>query len=293
LSDEDLAELQPGELNAYQNGGVQGLADFRRDMRLLNSLTTSGRTGDDTGGDTTTTSTVVGGAGNDVTLPGGVQLASTGDGVFRTDVGGTPIFADSKNAATVTVPFGYTLLSSSEADNKPEGAYYDITANAWFKPSTDLADLTSGDTIKSDVDLFNSSLGDLDTLDNTNRTTDDFADFLRTIGITNVSELTDSGLSNQDILDMINALDDTVVVTGGTGNDSIKGGTDNDTIETVSVTGGRGNDVITGVSTIGGAGGNDLIVDDKGTVTVVGKKESCPVGSVLNPTTGECEIIDD
>ena len=241
----------------------------------------------------TAVSTVVGGAGNDVTLPGGVQLASVGDGVFRTDVGGTPIFAESKNAGTVTPPFGYTLLSSLEADNKPEGAYYDITANAWFKPSTDLANLTGGDTIKSDADLFTSSLGDLDRLDNTDKTTDDFADFLKTIGITNTTQLADSGLSNQDILDMINALDDTVVVTGGTGNDSIKGGTDNDNIETVSVTGGRGNDVITGVSTIGGADGNDLIVDDKGTVTVVGKKESCPVGSVLNPTTGECELIDD
>jgi hypothetical protein len=285
LSEEDLAELKPGELEAYQKGGVQGLVDFRRSQKT-----------------STGASSIVGGAGNDVTLPTGVQLASAGDGVFRTDVGGTPIFAESKNAGTVTPPFGYALLSSTEADNKPDGAYYDITANAWFKPSTDLTDLTGGTTLKADTDLFNSSLGDLDRLDNTNRTTDDFADFLKTIGITNVSQLTDSGLSNQDILDMINALDDTVSVTGAKGNDSItgvtgldsiKGGTGNDNIETVSITGAKGNDTVTGIDTIKGGDGNDLVVDDKGTVTIVDKKESCPIGSVLNPQTGECEIVDD
>jgi len=322
-SDTVLAGKALSLFNRIQNGDTRALGEA---MALSNGVSSGSSTGSTTVGDfedtevtrlkglgytkeqiqdyfrnvdnltsdqDTAVSTVVGGAGNDVTLPTGVQLASAGDGVFRTDVGGTPIFAESKNAGTVTPPFGYTLLSSSEADNKPDGAYYDITANAWFKPSTNLADLTGSDIIKSDADLFTSSLGDLDRLDNTDKTTDDFADFLKTIGITNTTQLTDSGLSNQDILDMINALDDTVSVTGAKGNDSIKGGTDNDTIETVSVTGGRGNDVITGVSTIGGAGGNDLIVDDKGTVTVVGKKESCPVGSVLNPTTGECEIIDD
>lgn len=248
----------------------------------------------------TAVSTVVGGAGNDVTLPTGVQLASLGDGVFRTDVGGTPIFAESKNAGTVTPPFGYTLLSSSEADNKPEGSYYDITANAWFKPSTDVADLTGNTTLNADADLFTSSLGDLDRLDNTDKTTDDFADFLKTIGITNTTQLADSGLSNQDILDMINAADDTVSVTGARGNDSITGVTGldtitgaggNDNIDTVTVTGAKGNDTVTGVDTIKGADGNDLVVDDKGTVTIVDKKESCPIGTVLNPETGECDAI--
>ena len=280
LSEEDLAELKPGELEAYQKGGVQGLVDFRRSQKT-----------------STGASSIVGGAGNDVTLPTGVQLASAGDGVFRTDVGGTPIFAESKNANTVTAPFGYTLLSSTEADNKPEGAYYDITANAWFKPSTDLTDLTGGTTLKADTDLFNSSLGDLDRLDNTNRTTDDFADFLKTIGITNVSQLTDSGLSNQDILDMINALDDTVSVTGAKGNDSItsvtgldsiKGGTGNDNIETVSVTGAKGNDTVTGIDTITGGIGNDLVVDNKGEVVIKGTRDPCPPGQVYDEDLDQC-----
>jgi len=231
LTDEDLAELQPGELNAYQTGGVQGLADFRRDMRLLTGLTTSGRTGDDTGGgDITTTSTDISG------LPTGLQLASTGDGVFRTDVGGVPTYAESSNASSVKAPLGYTLLSISESDDKPAGSYYDITANAWFKPDTAVTNLTGDTTIQADAALFNNSLGTLDQLDTT-RTADDFADFLATIGITNTTQLADSGLSNQDILDMINALDDTVTVTGATGNDTVTGATSNDTI-----TGATGND---------------------------------------------------
>ena len=288
LSDDDLAELQPGELNAYQNGGVQGLADFRRDMRLLTGLTTSGRTGDDTGGDTTTTSTDISG------LPTGVQLASTGDGVFRTDVGGVPTYAESSNASTVKAPLGYTLLSMSESDDKPEGSYYDITANAWFKPDTAVTNLTGSTTIQADTDLFNNSIGTLDQLDTT-RTADEFADFLATIGITNATQLTDSGLSNQDILDLINATDDTVTVTGATGNDTVTGAISNDTItgatgndnlETVTVTGAKGNDTVTGVDTIAGGGGNDNIE----TVTVVDKK--CPPGSVYDEDLKQCVPIE-
>jgi len=288
LSDEDLAELQPGELNAYQNGGVQGLADFRRDMRLLTGLTTSGRTGDDTGGgDITTTSTDVSG------LPTGVQLASTGDGVFRTDVGGVPTYAESSNASSVKAPLGYTLLSMSESDDKPEGSYYDITANAWFKPDTAVTNLTGSTTIQADTDLFNNSIGTLDQLDTT-RTADEFADFLATIGITNATQLTDSGLSNQDILNLINALDDTVTVTGATGNDTVTGATSNDTItgatgndnlETVTVTGARGNDTVTGVDTIAGGDGND------GIPTVV--VEACKDGKVRDPITGQCVFPED
>jgi hypothetical protein len=211
LSDEDLAELQPGELTAYQNGGVQGLADFRRDMRLLTGLTTSGRTGDDTGG---------------------------------------------------------------------------------------------GDTTS-----FTNFLGTLDQLDTT-RTADEYADFLATIGITNPTQLADSGLSNQDILDLINAGTDTVTVTGGTGNDVVTGGniTDttgldtgpvipngNDGIPTVLVEAckdGKVRDPVTGQcvlpttitdTTTGGDGTTDL-----GTVTV----EACKDGKVRDPISGLCVLPD-
>jgi hypothetical protein len=171
LSDEDLAELQPGELTAYQNGGVQGLADFRRDMRLLTSLTTSGRTGDDTGG--------------------------TG----------------------------------------------------------------------TDTTSFTNSLGTLDQLDTT-RTADEYADFLRSIGITNTTQLADSGLSNQDILDLINFGTDTVTVTG---DKPTPGTTETTGIPVIPVTPGT-----TGTT-------------DLGTVTVVDKK--CPPGSVYDEEQKKCVPI--
>jgi hypothetical protein len=241
----------------------------------------------------TPVSTVVGAAGNDVTLPGGVQLASTGDGVFRTDVGGVPTYAESSNASSVKVPLGYALLSMSESDDKPAGSYYDITANAWFKPDTAVTNLTGDATIQADAALFNNSLGTLDQLDTT-RTADEFADFLATLGITNTTQLTDSGLSNQDILDMINALDDTVVVTGGTGNDGITGGTGNDvpTLTVEACKDGKVRDPITGQCVlpttindiITGGGGND----DVPTVVV----EACKDGKVRDPVTGQCVLPD-
>jgi len=265
----------------------------------------------------TATGTKVSDAGEDVTLPGGVQLASLGDGVFRTDVGGTPTFAESKNAGSVTTPFGYSLLSATEADNKPEGSYYDPTANAWFKPDTAVTNLTGSSNLLSDIDLFTSSQGDLDQIAaSTASTSDDAtADFLASIGITNSTQLADSGLSNQDILDMIGAGDTTGGTgdtTGGTTTDGT-GGTGGNITDTtgldmgdVITSGGTGDDVeelvVTGdkttntdattIDTITGGTGND-IVDDKGTVVVTGGKETCPVGTVLNPETGECDPIEE
>ena len=216
--------------------------------------------------DTGTTGT----AGTTVSgLPTGTQLASTGTGFEVGTISGAPIFAESANASSITAPFGYRLTSASETDEKPAGSFYDPTTNAWFSPDTAVTDLTGSDTIKTDADLFSSSIGDLDKLDNTDRTADDFADFLATLGITNTTQLTDSGLSNQDILDMINAADDTVTVTGK-----------KDGIDTTG-------------TTITGTDGTGLKVDDKGTVTVTGTKESCPVGTVLNPETGECDAVED
>lgn len=272
LTDEDLAELNATELEAYQNGGVEGLANYRRSVRA----------------GTTTSS-----------LPTGVQLASTGDGVFRTDVGGVPTYAESSNASSVKVPLGYALLSMSESDEKPAGSYYDITANAWFKPDTAVTNLTGDANIQADAALFNSSLGTLDQLDTT-RTADEFADFLASIGITNTTQLTDSGLSNQDILDLINATDDTVTVTdttgtttGGTG--TTTGGTGNDvpTLTVEACKDGKVRDPVTGQcvlpttttdTTTDGTGTTDL-----GTVTVVDKK--CPPGSVYDEDLKQCVPI--
>ena len=237
----------------------------------------------------TAASTVVGATGNDVTLPTGVQLASTGDGVFRTDVGGVPTYAESANASSVTAPLGYKLLSTSEVENKPAGSYYDITANAWFKPDTAVTDLTGDATIQADAALFNSSLGTLDQLD-PNRTSDDFAEFLKTIGITNVTQLTDSGLSNQDILDLINAGTDTVTVTGAKGNDTITGATANDGLETVTVTGAKGNDTLTGGT------GNDKTTTlqcEAGFEPNADNTQCIPVVTVVDKLCGPGKVYDE
>jgi len=141
------------------------------------------------------------------------------------------------------------------------------TTNLGNITSTTFPDLTGDASIKADADLFNSSIGDLDRLDTT-RSADEFADFLASIGITSIDQLTDSGLSNQDILDMINAADDTLTVTGA-----------------------KGNDTVTGIDTITGSDGSDLVVDDKGEIVIKDKKESCPIGTVLNPETGNCDKV--
>lgn len=146
------------------------------------------------------------------TVPGGLQLASLGDGVFRTDIGGAPIFAESKNAGSVKAPFGYELMSTSQADDRPAGSFYDPTTNAWFMPSTELTDFAGSSSLQSDIDLFKSSIGDLDQIaDSTSSTSDDYmADFLQSIGITNTDQLQDSNLSNKDILDLIGLAGDDV-----------------------------------------------------------------------------------
>ena len=182
-----------------------------------NSAATEGTQLASLGTDTAASAGTIG----DVTLPSGVQLASAGDGVFRTDVGGVPTYAESSNAATVKAPLGYTLLSMSESDEKPAGSYYDITANAWFKPDEAITNLTGSSNLQSDIDLFTSSQGDLDQIATTTESTSDdaAADFLASIGITNTTQLADSGLSNQDILDMVNAN----IATGGTGDTKTNG----------------------------------------------------------------------
>jgi hypothetical protein len=198
-----LAELQPGELNAYQNGGVQGLADFRRSMRNLTSLTTSGRTGDDTGGgDLTTTGT-------------------------------------------------------------------DIT------------------------NTFSRSLGALDELDTT-RSADEYADFLATLGITNTTQLTDSGLSNQDILDMINAGIDTVNVTDTTGSGTTGGNiTDTTGLDTGPVIP-TGSDNLETVTIVDKKCDPGYVYDEdlKQCVPIKTVDDSCPTG-FYKDSTGKCVPIEE
>ena len=199
LSAEDLAELQPGELQAYQDGGVQGLATFRRDMRLLNSLTTSGRTGDDMGGntiddvikDSTTTTT-------EATTPadtgGDVVKDLTNAGLTQTDLSYLPtdddfvptIKKDEELVVTGDKPLDYLPTDNdfvpTKIDDKGEVV---ITGG---RPTDTVTGSTGADTITGAT------------------------------GNDNVETVTVTGGTGND------------TITGGDGNDSVTGGTGNDTV---------------------------------------------------------------
>jgi hypothetical protein len=72
-------------------------------------------------------------------IPQGVQVAGPLDAASlnRVDVSGAPIYAESAAAKTYKPPFGYRLMSSAEVDNKPAGAFYDPTTNAWLAPDNE------------------------------------------------------------------------------------------------------------------------------------------------------------
>ena len=75
----------------------------------------------------------------DQVIPKGVQVAGPIDAASlnRVDVSGAPMYAESSAAKNYTPPFGYRLLSSAEVDNKPAGAFYDPTTNAWLAPDNE------------------------------------------------------------------------------------------------------------------------------------------------------------
>jgi len=88
----------------------------------------------------TTSSGFVSGTNLAAANTGTVSDASSGMSV---DVSGTPIFADSPRATSVKAPFGFAVMPIEMADNKPTGAYYDYTQNAWIAPVTDIEKFTT------------------------------------------------------------------------------------------------------------------------------------------------------
>jgi hypothetical protein len=74
---------------------------------------------------------------------------SDANGGMAVNVSGTPIFADSPRAASVKAPFGFAVMPIEMADNKPTGAYYDYTQNAWIAPITDIQKFTTMSPISS------------------------------------------------------------------------------------------------------------------------------------------------
>lgn len=154
-------ELTPAVLLSAIGAGLN--AANQPNITPLEGLTNSGRTGDDMGGGYDTT------ISQNTTLPSGVQLAATDTGIFsdagggyKLDVGGTPIFSESSRASSVRPPEGYEVMSASLADNKPSGAYYDATANAWLTPTNQFSDVTNSNQIISDANLFNANVNTID-----------------------------------------------------------------------------------------------------------------------------------
>lgn len=72
-------------------------------------------------------------------IPKGVQVAGPLDAASlnRVDVSGAPLYAESAAAKDYKPPFGYRLLSSKEAEDKPAGSFYDPTTNAWLAPDNE------------------------------------------------------------------------------------------------------------------------------------------------------------
>jgi hypothetical protein len=284
LDKADADELVGGEKAAYEADGTRGLLQFRRDMKNLSTLTNSGLTGDSMGGDTTSTS---GTNTSDATkVPGstgGINLAAAdtgtvsdaGNGVYKVDKIGAPIYLEDKRAADLEVPFGFRILSATE--DKPTGAFYDITTNAWLGPTKDL---TTNAQVNADLALFNGAVGDLDAFAKTTPSKDDdeVAAFLRTIGIYSVDDISET-LSNQDILDNINAGD--FLNPDGT----LK--TTKSNTDTVTVTGTGTSDTTTTDTTTLPAVTDTTKTTDTGTVLV----KACPEGQVRN-AAGICVDID-
>jgi len=95
---------------------------------------------------------------SDTNLPSGTQVA----GPMTLSVGGVPIYAESSGASAIRPPAGYEVMSSSLADNKPAGSYYDASINAWLQPTNEFAKVTDLDKILADIELFKGSVNTID-----------------------------------------------------------------------------------------------------------------------------------
>lgn len=95
---------------------------------------------------------------SDANLPSGTQVA----GPMTLNVGGVPLFAESSGASAIRPPAGYQVMSATLADNKPAGAYYDASINAWLQPTNEFAKVTDIDRLIADMETFKSGVNTLD-----------------------------------------------------------------------------------------------------------------------------------
>ena len=146
----------------------------------------------------------------------------------------TNTLADANSAATEG-----TQLASLGSDTVSD-AGNGFTVQGDGGSTLNFPDLTGSDSINADAALFNSSVGDLDATGNITDTT---------------------GLDTGDVIPGGDDVEELVVT--GTGDKGTN--TTTDTTDTTTK------------------------VDDKGTTIITGKRESCPVGTTLNPETGDCD----
>lgn len=134
LTNEELQFLNEDQRRIYDQSGTAGLIEYNRAIKNMESLTTSGRTGDDTGGDTLTggADTLTGVAGADTAALPANQVAAlnVGDGTY-TVTGGTDV-VDS-------------LIDAGLVDDANIGGYGSSTNNV----ATNLDWLTASDDVGS------------------------------------------------------------------------------------------------------------------------------------------------
>lgn len=196
----------------------------------------------------------------------GLQLASAdtgtvsdaGSDVFRVEMT-SPILANHPKADQVKVPFGYQLMTAAEhiGDTLPEGSYYDITQNAWLRPSGEVQQLS--DAILNDDEAF-----------------------LRQIGIGSTTSLGESP-SNQEILDQIGYIDPNDQTGPGTGSGAGSNEPDGGVVE---VTSPRENEPDGGVVEVTTPRENE---PDGGVVEVTTPRETEPDGGVVEVTSPKLE----
>jgi hypothetical protein len=282
-----FSDLSRSQQNMVKNA-ISGVTSGQPlDQVLINTAISAGknavRSATRTGGLPTAENTGAGAtspladAEDSIDLPSGIQTASLDGGLpTRVEVSGTPIFADSGRAANVRPPAGYTLASTTDEvmneparydDNdrmlpKSDGTYYDVTQNAWFKPTGEFDAATN---VQDYSNLFGGSQANL---------TD--ADLAAIRG-------EDSGLGADVDFDYIGGLGGNP--TKGQGGLDFAGGTGSpaDDLGTIEIVGNRPPADDLGTIEIVG---DRIPSDDLGTIEIVGER---PVDDDL----GTIEIVGD
>ena len=136
LTNEELQFLNEDQRRIYDQSGTAGLIEYNRAIKNMESLTPSGRTGDDTGGDTVTggADTLTGVAGADTAaLPANQVAALTGGAGTDTVTGGTDVVDSLIDAGLVDDGSTDTQLTAKEVRDRALG----LTVDDEFGGGTD------------------------------------------------------------------------------------------------------------------------------------------------------------